>query len=634
MRVKGLPALPVRMGRMDARWARGELERFGPRISLTGAAPLRREQIPPRPSMGMVALGASVGVRTFQRLSLLTAMPGERVGDTLSNRSVLGLEYPGEALPRRRWHGIAPVMAVVLWTSAVVLLLLRVTLEQPVVTVPLPLASAVVLAGTVAADASDRLGVAEASLRRAMRVAPHAGHVVLARLRSGINGGGDWWTLVEVDGQTVRASSSNGTIAEALADAGFTLEPDDRILVIPHGGPALTEVVAGGIRRSVTGPAMLTDTGDQIGAGQVVVPPRAVVPGSAPMRAAPLVLARLSQIYGDVVKHGSPDGNAGRIVVQRATPFRLSEDGITEQVRAAASTVGEALRSVGIDVDAADVVVPTLEAPLMPGLRVSVMRAPAVTVAEGDSVVTMRTRVSTVAELLAEQSIDLGALDRVEPGLDAPVPVFGTVRVVRVREEERIEFETLPFQTQVVKLPGLTPGARITLRSGLDGLRQRTILTTIENGEESGQQVRQDTLVRTPLTEIVAEPALSVSSIGVPGAGLLGLDTHGPPPGLNARRVVKMVSTAYDPGPESTGKRPGDPGYGITATGVRFAPGIVAIDPRVIPFFTRVWVPGYGFGVAADTGSDIQGYRVDLGFSTYWEAIQWGRRAVNVYVLD
>ncbi|NBQ62375.1 MAG: DUF348 domain-containing protein, partial [Proteobacteria bacterium] len=249
MRGAGLPALPMRMGRMDARWARGELERFGPRISLTGAAPLRREQIPPRPYMGMVAEGASEGVRTFQRLSLLTAMPGERVGGTLANRSVLGLEYPGEVLPPRRWHGMAPVLAVVLWTSAVLLLLLRLTLEQPVVTVPLPLASAVVLAGTVAADASDRLGVAEASLRRAMEVAPHAGHVVLARLRSGINGGQDWWTLVEVDGQTVRASSSNGTIAEALADAGFTLEPDDRILVIPHGGPALTEVVAGGIRR-------------------------------------------------------------------------------------------------------------------------------------------------------------------------------------------------------------------------------------------------------------------------------------------------------------------------------------------------------------------------------------------------
>lgn len=99
MRGAGLPALPIRMGRMDARWARGELERFGPRISLTGAAPLRREQIPPRPYMGMVAEGASEGVRTFQRLSLLRAMPGERVGEMLANRSVLGLEYPGEVVP-------------------------------------------------------------------------------------------------------------------------------------------------------------------------------------------------------------------------------------------------------------------------------------------------------------------------------------------------------------------------------------------------------------------------------------------------------------------------------------------------------------------------------------------------------
>lgn len=634
MRGTGLPSLPIRMGRMDTRWTRGELERFGPRISLTGAAPLRREQIPPRPYMGTIAEGASEGVRTFQRLSLLTAMPGERVGGTVANRSALGLEYPGEALPRRHWHGIAPLMAVVLWTSAVVLLLLRVTLAQPVVTVPLPLASAVVLAVTVAADASERLGVAEASIRKAMEIVPHAGHVVLARLRSGINGGQDWWTLVEVDGQTVRASSTNGTIVEVLADAGFTLEPDDRILVIPHGGPSLTEVVAGGLRRSVTGPSVKTDTGEQIGAGQVIVPPRAVVPSSAPMRAAPLVLERLGYMYGEVVDRGSPSGSVGRIVVQRATPFRVHENGFTEHVRAAASTVGEALRAVGIDVDAADVVVPTLEAPLMPGVRVSVLRAPAVTVAEGDTLVTTRTRVSTVAELLVEQSIDLGELDRVEPGLNAPVPAFGTVRVVRVREEERIEFETLPFQTQVVKLPGLKPGARIILRSGSDGLRQRTILTTIENGEEAGQKVGQDTLLRTPLTEIIAEPALSITSVSVPGAGLLGLDTHGPPPGLNTRRVVKMVSTAYDPGPESTGKRPGDPGYGITATGVRFAPGIVAVDPRIIPFFTRVWVPGYGFGVAADTGSDIQGHRVDLGFLTYWEAIQWGRRAVNVYVLE
>ena len=60
---------------------------------------------------------------------------------------------------------------------------------------------------------------------------------------------------------------------------------------------------------------------------------------------------------------------------------------------------------------------------------------------------------------------------------------------------------------------------------------------------------------------------------------------------------------------------------------------VVAVDPRVIPFRTRMWVPGYGFGVAADTGSDIQGHRIDVGFDAYWEAVRWGRRSVTVYVL-
>ena len=46
-----------------------------------------------------------------------------------------------------------------------------------------------------------------------------------------------------------------------------------------------------------------------------------------------------------------------------------------------------------------------------------------------------------------------------------------------------------------------------------------------------------------------------------------------------------------------------------------------------------MWIPGYGFGVAADTGSDIQGHRIDVGFDAYWEAVRWGRRSVTVYVL-
>jgi 3D (Asp-Asp-Asp) domain-containing protein len=97
---------------------------------------------------------------------------------------------------------------------------------------------------------------------------------------------------------------------------------------------------------------------------------------------------------------------------------------------------------------------------------------------------------------------------------------------------------------------------------------------------------------------------------------------------------MTMVATAYDPGPASTGKSPGHPAYGITASGMRAGHGVVAVDPRVIPLGTRLYIPGYGNAIAGDTGGAIKGQRIDLGFATYNEAIRYGRQTVTVYVLD
>jgi 3D (Asp-Asp-Asp) domain-containing protein len=101
-----------------------------------------------------------------------------------------------------------------------------------------------------------------------------------------------------------------------------------------------------------------------------------------------------------------------------------------------------------------------------------------------------------------------------------------------------------------------------------------------------------------------------------------------------ARRALTMTATGYDPGPVSTGKRPGDAGYGVTASGRRAGYGVVAVDPRVIPLGTRLYVPGYGYAVAGDTGSAIKGYRIDLGFGSYAEAVRYGRQTVTVYLLE
>jgi 3D (Asp-Asp-Asp) domain-containing protein len=71
---------------------------------------------------------------------------------------------------------------------------------------------------------------------------------------------------------------------------------------------------------------------------------------------------------------------------------------------------------------------------------------------------------------------------------------------------------------------------------------------------------------------------------------------------------------------------------GRTATGIQTAPGVVAVDPSVIPLGTRMTVPGYGVGIAADTGGAVHGAEIDLWFPTTAQALAWGRRTVTITI--
>ena len=75
-------------------------------------------------------------------------------------------------------------------------------------------------------------------------------------------------------------------------------------------------------------------------------------------------------------------------------------------------------------------------------------------------------------------------------------------------------------------------------------------------------------------------------------------------------------------------------GDGITATGMVAQHGVVAVDPNVIPLGTRLYIPGYGEAIAADTGGAILGDRIDLCMDSYNEAMQFGRRYVTVYFMN
>jgi len=72
---------------------------------------------------------------------------------------------------------------------------------------------------------------------------------------------------------------------------------------------------------------------------------------------------------------------------------------------------------------------------------------------------------------------------------------------------------------------------------------------------------------------------------------------------------------------------------GTTAIGLRAGYGVVAVDPRVIPLRSRLFIEGYGYAIAGDTGGAIKGTRIDLGMDTVRAAKQFGRRSVRVYII-
>ncbi len=102
----------------------------------------------------------------------------------------------------------------------------------------------------------------------------------------------------------------------------------------------------------------------------------------------------------------------------------------------------------------------------------------------------------------------------------------------------------------------------------------------------------------------------------------------------SAFRWHTALVTAYTAGPKSTGKRLGDPGYGITFSGLPVHVGVVAVDPTIIPLGSILFVPGYGLSVALDTGSAIKGWHVDVFLPRTPAAQAWGRQLLHVGVLQ
>jgi 3D (Asp-Asp-Asp) domain-containing protein len=175
--------------------------------------------------------------------------------------------------------------------------------------------------------------------------------------------------------------------------------------------------------------------------------------------------------------------------------------------------------------------------------------------------------------------------------------------------------EPIPYTTLRKATSQLRSGTSRTVQSGKNGEKESTYqVYTRPDGVELRREIVHSRILKQSRPEIIEEGRQEA----LPSRGY-----------FSGRRVVTMVATTYDP------YNCGGSGSGRTFTGLKGGYGVVAVDPHFLPLGTRLFIEGYGYAVAADTGGAIKGNRIDLGIDSQHDAkgVQ-NMKAVRVHILD
>jgi 3D (Asp-Asp-Asp) domain-containing protein len=182
--------------------------------------------------------------------------------------------------------------------------------------------------------------------------------------------------------------------------------------------------------------------------------------------------------------------------------------------------------------------------------------------------------------------------------------------------ETRVEVreKTIPSVVRYEFSRSVGSGRLVKAQDGQPGSLKQTYRITYRGGKPLSKE-----LLKEERTE--AEPTLFLMGRG----GFTSSRSS-----FGRAKVLVMNATAYDPSPATIGPR----ATGRTRMGMVAEYGHVAVDPRVIPLGSLVFVEGYGFAIASDTGGAIKGNRIDLCYNDRGTALAYGRRKVKVHVFS
>ncbi|MDO4540834.1 MAG: 3D domain-containing protein [Syntrophomonadaceae bacterium] len=290
-------------------------------------------------------------------------------------------------------------------------------------------------------------------------------------------------------------------------------------------------------------------------------------------------------------------------------PVFINDDGTVSKSEVFfTGTVAGLLEQEQIVLGEHDMVDPALDTPIERYMQVDIKRAFPVYVKADGNITVIETVPVTVQEAVALAGVNVGDMDLIVAGTEDQVNPQQLIEIIRVSQSDTIEEHVIPYGTETVPDENMEKGLSRTIQKGVEGLSQDTIRITYHNGVEIERTKVGSAIVRAAETRVLAVGTITQASRGGQR--------------FNFTEAKLMESTAYT-----------YTGYN-TATGVPPAVGLVSVDPRVIPLGTKLYIEGYGFATAADTGGAIKGDRLDVFLEEYGQCKSWGRRTVKVYILE
>lgn len=257
--------------------------------------------------------------------------------------------------------------------------------------------------------------------------------------------------------------------------------------------------------------------------------------------------------------------------------------------------------------------------------KIHILRSNEVTVLVDGRSITVPAYRENVLSALKRADISVSPNDIVSPALTVPVKDGMEITVTRVGFERVEEHSDIPFTTEKRASKNLEAGKQRVIQKGVPGQKLRVHEIEMKNGAEVGRLLLSESVIKEPVKKIIeygTKPKDTSGSLSIAG---------GKAP-VSYKKLIEVTATAYT---TERWKRK------TTATGAVARYGMVAVDPKVIPLGTKLYITSldgkswiYGTAVAADTGGSIKGNKIDLFFNTHNECISFGRRKAKVYILE